>query len=159
MLEKLATHDVDDVTTLFALADKCARAAEGRAWHSVPQAEVTKVGSSDVVTQGGGRKKKRNKNHGHEKPRFAISVAAAAAGSQGERSKRPWPHGSNGDTCPVHPNSRHHAADCREIIKLARRVSERREQSFKDGSPLHRRPSQKGADRKATAAEGQDLGY
>jgi hypothetical protein len=41
MLEKLATHDVDNVTTLFALADKCARAAEGRAWHSVPQAEVT----------------------------------------------------------------------------------------------------------------------
>jgi hypothetical protein len=36
MLEKLATHDVETVTTLFALADKCARAAEGRAWHSVP---------------------------------------------------------------------------------------------------------------------------
>jgi hypothetical protein len=31
MLEKLATHDVDNVTTLFALADKCARAAEGHA--------------------------------------------------------------------------------------------------------------------------------
>ena len=50
MLEKLATHDVDDVTTLFALADKCVRAAEGRAWHSVPQVKVTKVGDSDVVT-------------------------------------------------------------------------------------------------------------
>jgi hypothetical protein len=36
MLEKLATHDVETVTTLFALADKCARAAEGRAWHSAP---------------------------------------------------------------------------------------------------------------------------
>jgi hypothetical protein len=34
MLEKLATHDVETVTMLFALADKCARAAEGRAWHS-----------------------------------------------------------------------------------------------------------------------------
>jgi hypothetical protein len=31
MLEKLATHDVETITTLFALADKCARAAEGRA--------------------------------------------------------------------------------------------------------------------------------
>jgi hypothetical protein len=31
MLEKLATHDVETVPTLFALADKCARAAEGRA--------------------------------------------------------------------------------------------------------------------------------
>jgi hypothetical protein len=91
MLEKLATHDVNDVTTLLALADKCARAAEGRAWHSVPQVKVTKIGDSDVVTQGGGRTKKRNKNHGHEKPRFAISVAAAATGDQGERSKHPRP--------------------------------------------------------------------
>jgi hypothetical protein len=40
MLEKLATHDVETVTTLFALADKCARAAEGRAWHSTPQTGV-----------------------------------------------------------------------------------------------------------------------
>jgi hypothetical protein len=28
MLEKLVTHDVETVTTLFTLADKCARAAE-----------------------------------------------------------------------------------------------------------------------------------
>jgi hypothetical protein len=125
MLEKLSTHDVDDVTTLFALADKCARAAEGRAWHSVPQAEVTKVGNSDVVAQGGGRKKKRNKNYGHEKSRLAISVDAATR-SRGERSKRPRPQGSSSDACPLHPNSRHRAADCREIIKLARRISERR---------------------------------
>jgi hypothetical protein len=36
MLEKLATHQVETVTTLLALADKCARAAEGHAWHSDP---------------------------------------------------------------------------------------------------------------------------
>jgi hypothetical protein len=36
MLEKLATCNVDDLTTLLVLADKCARAAEGRAWHSTP---------------------------------------------------------------------------------------------------------------------------
>jgi hypothetical protein len=41
MLEKLATHDVETVTTLFALADKCARAVESRAWHSAPQTGVT----------------------------------------------------------------------------------------------------------------------
>jgi hypothetical protein len=34
MLEKLATHDVETVPTLFALTDKCARAAEGRTGHS-----------------------------------------------------------------------------------------------------------------------------
>jgi hypothetical protein len=31
----------------------------------------------------------------------------------------------------VHPNGRHSAAECREIIDLAKRVSERREQSYK----------------------------
>jgi hypothetical protein len=34
MLEKLATNDIQDVSTLFGLADKCAKAAEGRAWQS-----------------------------------------------------------------------------------------------------------------------------
>jgi hypothetical protein len=36
MLEKLATHDMETISTLFTLADKCARAVEGRAWHSAP---------------------------------------------------------------------------------------------------------------------------
>jgi hypothetical protein len=40
MLEKLATHDVETVPTLFALADKCARATEGRAWHSAPKPKL-----------------------------------------------------------------------------------------------------------------------
>jgi hypothetical protein len=65
MLEKLATHDVETVTTLFALADKCARAAEGRAWHSAPQTGVTQTGGSSAVTQGGNNNKK--KNCGHER--------------------------------------------------------------------------------------------
>jgi hypothetical protein len=30
MIEKLATHDVQDVTKLFSLADNCIRAEEGR---------------------------------------------------------------------------------------------------------------------------------
>jgi hypothetical protein len=41
MLEKLATHDIQDVSKLFSLADKCARATEGHAWHS-PAAQVVK---------------------------------------------------------------------------------------------------------------------
>jgi hypothetical protein len=59
----------------------------------------------------------------------------------------------------VHPNSRHHVADCREIIKLTRRISERREQSSKDVSPPHRWPGQKEAGEEAAAVEGRDLGY
>jgi hypothetical protein len=49
MLEKLATHNVETVPTLFALADKCATAAEGRAWHSVPQTGATQSGGSGAV--------------------------------------------------------------------------------------------------------------
>jgi hypothetical protein len=159
MLEKLATHDVDNVTTLFALADKCARATEGRAWHSAPQAGVTQMGGSNAVTQGSRKKKKRNKNRGHEKPQFAAPVAAIVAGGQGERNKRPWPQGSSSGTCLVHPNSRHSATDCREIIKLARRVSERHEQSSKDVSPPRHWPGKKGANEEAATVEGRDLGY
>jgi hypothetical protein len=49
MLEKLPTHDVETVSILFALADKCAKAAEGRAWHSAPQTGVTQTGGSGAV--------------------------------------------------------------------------------------------------------------
>jgi hypothetical protein len=31
MLEKLVTHDIQDIFALFSLADKCAKAAEGHA--------------------------------------------------------------------------------------------------------------------------------
>jgi hypothetical protein len=82
MLEKLATHDVETVTTLFALADKCARAAEGRAWHSAPQTGVAQMGGSGAVAQDG--KKKKKKNRGHEKPHSAALVVAAAPGGRNQ---------------------------------------------------------------------------
>jgi hypothetical protein len=65
MLEKLATHDVETVPTLFALADKCARAAEGRAWHSAPQTGTTQTGGSGAIPRDGRKKKK---GRGYEKP-------------------------------------------------------------------------------------------
>jgi hypothetical protein len=87
MLEKLATHNVETVTTLFALADKCARATEGDAWHSAPQTEVAQTGGWGAVTQDG--KKKKKKNRGHERPHTAAPVVAAAAGGRNERNKCP----------------------------------------------------------------------
>jgi hypothetical protein len=70
MLEKLATHDVETVSTLFALADKCARAAEGRAWHSAPQTGVVQMGGSGAVPQYGKRKRRRDAaTRGHSLPR------------------------------------------------------------------------------------------
>jgi hypothetical protein len=157
MLEKLATHDVETVSTLFALADKCARVAEGRAWHSAPQTGVTQTGGSGTVPQDG--KKKKKKDRDHQKPRSTALVDAAATGGRGDRNKHPRPQRGNSGSCPVHPNGRHSTAECREIIDLAKRVSERRERSSKDGSPPRRRPGKERVDDGEVAAAERDLGY
>jgi hypothetical protein len=59
----------------------------------------------------------------------------------------------------VHPNGRHSAAECREIINLTKRISERREQSSKDGSPPRRRPGKEKVDDGEVIATEWDLGY
>jgi hypothetical protein len=157
ILEKLATHDVETVSTLFALVDKCARSAEGHAWHSAPQTGATQSGGSGAVPRDG--KKKKKKDRDYQKPRSTALVVVATTGGQGDRNKRPWPQRGNSDSCPVHPNGRHSAAECREIIDLAKRVSERREQSSKDGSPPCRRPCKEKVDDGKVAAAERDLGY
>jgi hypothetical protein len=157
MLEKLATHDVETVPTLFALVDKCARAAEGRAWHSASQTRAAQAGGSGAVTQDG--KKKKKKNRGNEKPHSAALVVAAATGGRGDRNERPQPPRGNGGTCPVHPNGRHSTVECREIIDLAKHVSARCEQSSGDGSPPRRRPGKEKADDEEVTAAERDLGY
>jgi hypothetical protein len=124
-----------------------------------PQAGVTQTGGSDADAQGDGKKKTRSKGRDREKQQVVAPVITVAAGGQGKRNKRSRPQEGNDSTCPVHPNSHHSAADCREIIKLARRVSERREQSPKDGSPPRRWLHKEEADERATAVGGQDLGY
>jgi hypothetical protein len=89
MLEKLATHQVETVTTLCALADKCIRAAEGRAWHSALQGGPAQMSWPSVAAPGSG-KKKNKKNHGVDKSRVGGPIAAAAAaGGQNSRGKRP----------------------------------------------------------------------
>ena len=59
----------------------------------------------------------------------------------------------------MHPTARHSAADCREIQKLAKRVSGQREQASKDSSPP---PRQRYGKEKAsdieTAAGEKELG-
>jgi hypothetical protein len=157
MLDKLATHDVETVSTHFALADKCARAAEGRAWHSAPQTGVTQAGGSGTVPWDG--KKKKKKDRDHQKPRSTALVVAAATGGQGDRNKRPRPQRGNSGSCPVHRNGRHNATECHEIINLAKHVSKRREQSSKDGSPSRRRPGKERVDDGEVVAAERDLGY
>jgi hypothetical protein len=69
MLEKLATHDVETVPTLFALADKCARATEGRAWHSAPQTGVAQTGGRAPPPGTAKRKRRVAATKGHSQPR------------------------------------------------------------------------------------------
>jgi hypothetical protein len=125
MLEKLATHDMETVLTLFALADKCARAAEGRAWHSAPQTGAAQSGGLGAIPRDG--KKKKKKDRDYQRSQSTALVLAAATGGQGDRNKRPRPQRGNSGSCPVHPNGRHNTVECREIIDLAKRIIERRE--------------------------------
>jgi hypothetical protein len=59
----------------------------------------------------------------------------------------------------MHPNGRHCVAECHEIIDLTKHVSERCEQSSKDGSPPRRRPRKEKVDDDEVAAAERDLGY
>jgi hypothetical protein len=83
-------------------------------------------------------KKKKKKDRDHQKPRSTALVVAATTRGRGDRNKCPWPQRGNSGSCHVHPNGRHIAAECREIIDIAKHVSERRKQSSKDGSPPRR---------------------
>ena len=157
MLEKLATHDVETVSMLFTLADKCASAAKGRAWHSAPKTGVTQAGGSGATDQGGDKKKKKNRSH--DSPLSGAPVAVAAAGGQDKHDKCPQQQGSDSGSCPVHPNSRHSASECREILKLVKRISERRKQASRDGSPPRRRPGKEKVDEGELAAGERDLEY
>jgi hypothetical protein len=49
--------------------------------------------------------------------------------------------------------------ECREIIDLAKHISERREQSPRDGSPPRHRPRKERVDDGEVAAAERDLGY
>jgi hypothetical protein len=77
-----------------------------------------------------------------------------------ERAQQaPRATGGNSGSCPVHPNSRHSAAEYRKIIKLMKHVSEWHEQTSKDGSPPLHRPGKERVDDGDVAARERDLGY
>jgi len=145
MLEKLATKNVEDVAELFSLADKCARAAEGRAWHSRPASggghpgEAASGGTTPGAGAGNQKKKNKKKAGGQNKPLSGAptAIAVAPSGGRGPRAdKRPRPPSGKeegGKWCPVHQSNRHSAEECREIKKLSDQVCERQKQ--RDVSP------------------------
>jgi hypothetical protein len=59
----------------------------------------------------------------------------------------------------MHPNNRHSAVECREIIDLTKRVSARCEQSSGDGTLPRRRLGKERVDDDKVAATELDLRY
>jgi hypothetical protein len=99
--------------------------------------------------------RKEEKKEGPRLPEAAVHCSSCRG-----RDRRPGrPQKGNIGSCPVHSHGRHSAAECREIIDLAKRVSERHEQSSKDGSPPRRRPGKEKVDDAEVAAAERDLGY
>jgi hypothetical protein len=92
MLEKLATHDVETVPTLFALADKCTRAAEGRAWHSTPQTEAVQSGGSGAVPQDG----KKKKEEGPRLPEITVHRSSRCSRDRGPGRPQQTPTAAEG---------------------------------------------------------------
>jgi hypothetical protein len=159
MLEKLATYQVETVTTLFALADKCARAAEGRAWHSAPHGGPAQTSGPSVAAPGSG-KKKNKKNCGLDKPRAGGPfTATVAVGGQNSRGKRPRQQRTDPGSCPVHPGARHSATECREIQKLAEHLSKRRDQASREGSSPPRWFGKEKVSEADAAEMERELGY
>jgi hypothetical protein len=132
MLEKLATHDIQDVSALFSLEDKCARATEGSAWHS-PAAPASKEASkpnAGTTAQGvGGKSKKKKKAGGSQSlagAPTAVAAAAAAGGGRGDkRPRQPSNSDKGGAKCPVHNSTWHTTSECREIKKLTEQFREK----------------------------------
>jgi hypothetical protein len=86
MLKKITTHDIQDVTELFSLTDKCARVTEGRAWHAPPTPKVGKgvnLEASAATQGGGGKNKKKKKVDGSNQPLAGAPTAAVAAAATG----------------------------------------------------------------------------
>jgi hypothetical protein len=144
MLEKHATHDVQDVSVLFSLADKCAKAAEGCAWH-FPAAQVAKGESKPSIgaqAQGGGNGNNNKKKVGGNQPLAeAPTTRAAAAGGgrgrpRGDKRPRQSSNSNDGSTkCSVHNSTCHTTSECREIKKLAEQFREKMQQQRQDGAP------------------------
>jgi hypothetical protein len=134
MLEKLATHDVQDVFALFSLTDKCAKATEGRAWHS-PAAQVAKgerKPSAGAKAQGSGNSNNKKKKAGGNQPLAEAPTAAAAAsgggrgGPRGDKCPRQPSNRDDGSTkCLMHNSTHHTTPECREIKKLTEQFREK----------------------------------
>jgi hypothetical protein len=124
MLEKLTAHSIQDVTELFTLVDKCARAAKFRAWQRWRWMAIPTQGPSLKVATTTTRTRTRVRRRRHAAIKGApTTVATVAGGGRGPRGDK-GPHQAfssddSGARYSVRNFMRHNASECREIKKLA----------------------------------------
>jgi hypothetical protein len=170
MLEKLTTHDIQDVTYLFSLADKCARAIKGHAWHTPPAPEAGKGAKpkASAAAQGGSSKNKNNKkkkvdgnNQSLAGAPTTTAAVAVTGGGQGPRGDM-RPHQASGSDdkgtrCPVHNSMHHNTEECREIKKLTEHYHEQLKQQCNNGVPSRQREGKQEEDPEEDKEDG--LGF
>jgi hypothetical protein len=140
MLKKLATHNVKDVSELFSLVDKCARAVEEHAWHSHPALEAGKASKPEAgsAAQGSGKNKKKmkKKSNNNNKPLAGAPTTAAitvetGGGHNPHSDKLPHQPSDSDEGGPLylmHNSRRHSTVECREIKKLMEHFREKQKQ-------------------------------
>jgi hypothetical protein len=146
------------VSALFSLANKCAKAAKGHAWHS-PAAQAAKgesTPSTEAQAQGDDNGNCNNNNNKKADDNQALAeapTAAAAAtgggrgGPRGDKRPRQPSNSDDGSTkCPMHNFTRHTTAECREIKKLAEQFHEKMQQQRQDGGPSRQREGKQKVD-------------
>jgi hypothetical protein len=120
MLDKLAKHDIQDVADLFSFTNKCARTAEGCAWHTSPAPGAGRDSKPDAgTTAQGSSNDNNNKKAGGNNQLLAgapTATTAAVGRCHGPRGNK-WPHqvsnSDDGDArCPVHNSTHHSVSEC-----------------------------------------------
>ena len=100
---------VRTVNELFALADRCARAEEGRL-----APEMAKRSEEQPESSG-----KRKRSHKRE-PRQALAAEPTPATGAGRRDKAegvPY-RATGGSWCPIHETDAHDARNCKSIQNI-----------------------------------------
>jgi hypothetical protein len=143
MLEKLATHDIQDVAELFSVANKCTRAMPGTTTY--PRGREGWQARCERYRPGGGRKhkNKKKKASGNNQPLAGAPIVAATAivagGGRGPRGDKHSGQASvsddRGTRCLVHNSTHHNVDECWEIKKLMEQYREHMKQQCDDGTP------------------------
>jgi hypothetical protein len=140
MLEKLTTHNIQDVSVLYNLEDKCAKATEGKPNAGTP-------------AQGGGNSNNKKKKVGGNQPLAGAPTATAVAtgggrgGPRGDKRPRQPFNSDDGSTkCLVHNSLCHTVSECREIKKLTKQFREKMQKQRQDDAPFRQREGKQKVD-------------